>query len=66
MWTNIQLVSHGTPDSHSLVINVKNIDSAVNIAYGFGSSPLGDQDEYIESQPSPSHVEVDSHTQVLF
>ena len=53
-------MSHGTPDSHSLPINVENIDVVVNIAYGFRSSPVGDHDEYIESHPNPSHVEVDS------
>ena len=34
-------MSRGTPESHSLPINVENIDAAVNIAYGFGSSPIG-------------------------
>ena len=58
----VQLVSHGTPQSHSPSINVENIDVVVNIAYVFGYSPLGYQDEHIESHPSPSHVEVDSHT----
>ena len=33
-------MSHGIPNSHSPPINVENIDVAVNIAYGFGSSPL--------------------------
>ena len=37
----VQLVSHGTPQSHSPSINVENIDAAINIAYGFGSSPIG-------------------------
>ena len=37
----VQLVSHGTPQSHSPSINVENIDAAVNIAFGFGSSPIG-------------------------
>ena len=32
---------HGTPQLHSPPINVENIDAAVNIAYGFGSSPIG-------------------------
>ena len=36
----MQLVSHGTPESHSPLINVENIDAVVNIAYGFDSSPL--------------------------
>ena len=35
------MVSHGTPESHSLMINAENIDATVNIAYGFGSSPIG-------------------------
>ena len=34
-------MSHGTTKSHSPPINVENIDAAVNIAYGFGSSPIG-------------------------
>ena len=33
-------MSHGTQESHSLLINDENIDATVNIAYGFGSSPL--------------------------
>ena len=41
MLTNIQLVSHGTPQSHSPPINIENIDAAINISYGFGSSPIG-------------------------
>ena len=40
MWTNIQFVSYDTPDSHSLAIDVDNIDAAVTAAYGFGASPL--------------------------
>ena len=34
------MVSHHTPNSHSVTIDVDNIDAAVNIAYGFGASPL--------------------------
>ena len=34
------MVSHHTPDSHSPMIDVDNIDAAVNDAYGFGASPL--------------------------
>ena len=34
-------MSHGTPQSHSPLINVENIDAPVNIAYEFGSSPIG-------------------------
>ena len=33
-------MSHDTPDSHSPLIDVENSDAAVNVAYGFGSSPL--------------------------
>ena len=33
-------MSHHTPDSHSPTIDVDNIDAAVNVAYGFGASPL--------------------------
>ena len=40
MGTNIHMVSRDTPKSHSLLIDVDNIDAAVNAAYGFGSSPL--------------------------
>ena len=40
MWTNIQLVSHDTPDSHSPTVDVENIDATFNAAYGFGSWPL--------------------------
>ena len=31
---------HHTPDLHSPTIDVDNIDPAVNVAYGFGISPL--------------------------
>ena len=31
---------HDTWDSHSPSIDVENIDEVVNIAYGFGSSPI--------------------------
>ena len=34
------MVSHDTPDPHSLTIGVNNIDTAVNATYGFGASPL--------------------------
>ena len=34
------MVSHHTPNSHSLTIDVDNIDAAVNATYGFGASPL--------------------------
>ena len=34
------MVSHHTPNSHSVTIDVDNIDAAVNVAYGFGASPL--------------------------
>ena len=34
------MVSHHTQDSHSPTIDVDNIDAAVNVAYGFGASPL--------------------------
>ena len=40
MWTNIQLVSHDTPDSHSLEVDVDDIDAAFNVAYDFGASSL--------------------------
>ena len=40
MWTNIELVPHETPYSHSPMIDVDNIDAVVNVAYGFGASPL--------------------------
>ena len=40
MWTNIQLVSHDTPDSYNPVVDVDDIDATVNVAYGFGASPL--------------------------
>ena len=32
---------HDTLDLHSPSIDVENIDTPVNAAYGFGSSPLG-------------------------
>ena len=36
----MQPVSHGTPDSHSLEIDVDDIDVAFNVAYDFGASSL--------------------------
>ena len=34
------MVSHHTPYSHSPTIDVDNIYALVNVAYGFGDSPL--------------------------
>ena len=34
------MVSHHTPDSHSPTTDVNKIDATVNVAYGFGASPL--------------------------
>ena len=31
---------HDTLDLHSPSMDVENIDAAINVAYGFGSSPL--------------------------
>ena len=33
-------MSHDTPYSHILTIDVDNIYAAINVAYGFGASPL--------------------------
>ena len=40
MWTNMQLVSHDTPDSYNPTINVDGIDAAVNVAYELCASSL--------------------------
>ena len=34
-------MSHDSPDSHSMVVDVDDIDAMINVAYGFGASPLG-------------------------
>ena len=34
------MLSHHIPDSHSPTIDVNKIDATVNVAYGFGASPL--------------------------